>query len=97
MKKLNHWVQKKIMGKILVQLAIYLVVGFVEMFIATQRMSFISKGKVFAASTVVFIENILYFLILFQLINSMNTNWPVFVAYSMGGSLGTFVNLKHSS
>ncbi len=85
------------MEKIAIQLAIYLVVGFVEMFIATQRMSLISKGKVFAASFVVFIENIIYFLILFQLISTMHTNWPIFVAYSMGGSLGTFVNLKHSS
>jgi len=82
---------------IIFQLVIYLIVGFVEMFLATARTSFIARGKTIAASAIVFVENILYFLILFQLINSIQHNWPVFVAYSMGGSLGTFVNLKKSS
>ena len=85
------------MAGILIQLVIYLVVGFIEMFIATQRMSLIAKGKTVAAAGVVFVENLLYFIILFQLINNMNGHWPVFVAYSMGGSLGTFVNLKHGA
>ena len=82
---------------IVIQSAVYLFVGFVEMFLATQRTSFIAKGRTFNASIIVFIENILYFAILFQLINNLNNNWPVFIAYSMGGSLGTFVNLKKSA
>jgi uncharacterized protein YebE (UPF0316 family) len=82
------------MQKILIQLVIYLVVGFIEMFIATQRMSFVAKGRVLAATAIVFVENIVYFIILYQLINNAQGNWQVFVAYSMGGSLGTFVNLK---
>lgn len=85
------------MTGILIQLVIYLVVGFIEMFIATQRMSLVAKGKTLAAAVVVFVENLLYFLILFQLINNVNGHWPVFVAYSMGGSLGTFVNLRHGT
>jgi len=80
-----------------IQLALYLIVGFIEMFIATARMSLIAKGKTLAASGIVFIENILYFMILYQLVTSVEHNWPVFIAYSMGGSLGTFVHLKGAS
>lgn len=81
----------------LVQPAIYLIVGFVEMFLATARTLLISKGKTLAATGVVFVENLTYFIILYQIINSIEHNWPIFVAYSMGGSLGTFVNLKKFS
>jgi len=81
----------------LVQPITYLVIGFVEMFLATARTSLISKGKTVAAASVVFIENLIYFVILYQILNSIENNWPVFVAYSMGGSLGTFVNLKRFS
>lgn len=80
---------------ILIQIAIYLFVGFIEMFLATRRMALIAKGKKFSASAIVFVENILYFVILVQLINRLQDNWPIFVAYSMGGSLGTFVNFKN--
>ncbi len=80
-----------------IQIILYLVVGFVEMFLATQRTSFVARGKNLGASVIVFVENILYFLILFQLINNLGNNWPVFVSYSLGGSLGTFINLKGTS
>ena len=79
---------------VLLQSIVYLFVGFVEMFLATARTSFIAKGRTFSASMVVFIENILYFLILFQLINNLQNSWPVFISYSLGGSLGTLVNLN---
>ena len=80
----------------LIQILLYLFVGFVEMFLATARTSFIAKGKNLHASVIVFVENMLYFLILFQLIDSLQNNWPVFISYSTGGALGTFVNLKKS-
>jgi uncharacterized protein YebE (UPF0316 family) len=64
------------------------------MFIITARTSLISKGKKVAASSVVFIETILYFIILNQIVSNMGNNWHVFIAYAVGGSLGTFVNLK---
>ena len=76
------------------QLVMYLAIGFVEMFLATARMSLIAKNKTVAASGIVFIENMVYFAILYTILNTMQHNWPVFVAYSMGGSLGTFVNLR---
>ncbi len=79
------------------QIFLYLLIGFVEMFLATARTSLISRGKTIEASFVVFIENITYFIILYQILNNMGNGWPIFVAYSMGGSLGTFVNLKKFS
>ncbi len=81
----------------IIQIVIYLFVGFVEMFLATQRTSYIAKGKNLHASAIVFVENILYFAILFQLVNNLGNNWPVFVSYSTGGALGTFINLKGTS
>jgi len=78
----------------ILQAIIYLFVGFIEMFLATARTSLIAKGKTFSASAIVFIENILYFIILFQFINNLDNNWPIFISYSLGGSLGTFANLK---
>jgi hypothetical protein len=82
---------------IFLQVVIYLLIGFVEMFLATARTSFISRGKTIQAASIVFFENIIYFAIIYQLVNSMQRGWPIFVAYSMGGSLGTFVNLKKFS
>jgi uncharacterized protein YebE (UPF0316 family) len=79
---------------ILFQILLYLAIGFIEMFIITARTSLISKGKKVAASSVVFVESILYFVILNQIVSSMGNHWHVFVAYAAGGSLGTFVNLK---
>ena len=80
-----------------IQIVVYLLVGFVEMFLATARTSFIAKGKNLNASVIVFVENIFYFLILFQLINNIQNNWPVFISYSTGGALETFVNLKKTT
>jgi len=95
MKKPIPWVAGgKITMATIIQIVIYLLVGFVEMFLATARTSFIAKGKNFAAAAIVFIENILYFVVLIQLLNNLGNNWPVFIAYSTGGSLGTFVNLR---
>jgi hypothetical protein len=82
---------------VFIQIVLYLIVGFVEMFLATARTSFIAKGKNLHASAIVFVENILYFAILFQLVNNLQNNWPVFISYSTGGALGTFVNLRKTS
>lgn len=82
---------------IIFQILFYLVIGFAEMFIVTARTSLIAKGRSVAASSVVFFETIIYFIILNQLVTKLGDNWPVFIAYSVGGSLGTFFNLRHSS
>lgn len=78
----------------ILQATVYLLVGFIEMFLATKRTSLIAKGRGVSASAIVFVENILYFVILYQLINNLDNNWPIFISYSLGGSLGTLVNLK---
>jgi uncharacterized protein YebE (UPF0316 family) len=81
----------------IIQAITYLFVGFIEMFLATARTSFIAKGKNFRAAGIVFVENLLYFFILYQLLNHLENNLPVLISYSLGGSLGTFVNLKKSA
>ncbi|BCX14418.1 MAG: hypothetical protein KatS3mg088_101 [Patescibacteria group bacterium] len=81
----------------IIQATTYLFIGFIEMFLATARTSLIAKGRNLSASIIVFIENLLYFFILYQLINQIERNIPVLISYSLGGSLGTFVNLKKSS
>jgi len=92
---LTLWGGINAMLNTVIQAVIYLFVGFIEMFLATARTSFIARGRNFSASVVVFIENILYFFILYQLINHLENNLPVLISYSLGGSLGTFVNLKN--
>lgn len=82
------------MLNLVLQTIIYLFVGFIEMFLVTARTSLIAKGRGISASAVVFIENILYFLILYQIVNNIQNNWPIFISYSLGGSLGTLANLK---
>jgi uncharacterized protein YebE (UPF0316 family) len=92
---LTPWVTGEIVHMATVfQVIIYLLIGFVEMFLATARTSFISRGKTIQAATIVFFENIIYFAIIYQLVNNVQNGWPVFIAYSTGGSLGTFVHLK---
>ena len=41
----------------------------------------------------VFLENLLGFYVLFRFIENLN-NWPIVLAYSLGASLGTFVNMR---
>ncbi len=78
----------------LVQALVYCAIGFVEMFLATQRTYWISKGQSTGAALLVFFENFIAFYIIYQTANSFQTNWPIFVAYSLGNSLGTFVNME---
>lgn len=82
---------------IIFQILLYLLIGFIEMFIVTARTSLISKGKTIAASSVVFLESIVGLFILNQIVSNLGGNWSILIAYSMGGSLGTFVNLRRSS
>ncbi len=82
---------------VILQSTIYLFIGFIEMFLATARTSFIARGRTFSASAIVFVENVLYFIILYQFINNLNENWLVFIFYSLGGALKTFANLRKTS
>lgn len=78
---------------ILVQLLVYAFIGFIEMFLASRRTYYISKDKNIQASGIVFIENIVFLLVFYQILNNINNNWPVAISYSLGGSLGTLFKL----
>jgi len=72
----------------------YFAVGFVEMFLATQRTYWISKGRSRAAALLVFFENFIAFFVIYQVANNLQGNWPVLFSYAVGNSLGTYINLE---
>lgn len=75
------------------KMILFLLLGFVEWFASSQRMWLVSKGEARKASLVVLVENLLAFFVLFRFVENVN-NWPMAIAYSLGASLGTFINLK---
>lgn len=72
----------------------YFGVGFVEMFLATQRTYWISKGRSRAAALLVFFENFIAIYIIYQIANNLHGNLPILVAYALGNALGTYINLE---
>jgi len=79
---------------ILGQILLYFGVGFLEMFLATQRTYWISKGRSLGAALLVFFENFIAMFIIYQISNNLYNNWPVFVCYALGNALGTYINLE---
>ena len=69
-------------------------VGFLEMFLATQRTYWISKGRSLGAALLVFFENFLAIFVIYQIANNLTDNWMVMVAYALGNAIGTYVNLE---
>lgn len=67
---------------------------FLEMFLATQRTYWISKGKSVGSAVLVFFENFVAFFIIYQVANNLQNNWPVFIAYAIGNAVGTYINLE---
>jgi hypothetical protein len=78
----------------LVQYGIYFAIGFVEMFLATQRTYWISKGKSREAALLVFFENFIAMYVIYQVANNMHGNYPILITYALGNSVGTFINLE---
>jgi hypothetical protein len=76
------------------QILLYFGVGFTEMFLATQRTYWISKGQSSGAALLVFFENFIAFFVIYQVANNFYGHWPIFLAYALGNSLGTFLNLE---
>jgi hypothetical protein len=73
----------------------YFGVGFLEMFLATQRTYWISKGKSIAAALLVFFESLIAFWIIFQIVNNISENdFLIIAAYSAGNAIGTYINLE---
>lgn len=77
----------------IIRLALYLGIGFVEMFLITQRTIWITKGKGSKAAFVVFAENFVAFFVFYHIASNLYNNWPIFFAYSFGTSMGTVVTL----
>jgi hypothetical protein len=77
-----------------IQLVVYLLVGLVEMFLVTQRTYCISKGNSWGAASTVFVENLIVLFVFYNLLTSIHSNWPVIIAYSLGGSIGTLINIE---
>ena len=78
----------------IIKILVYFGVGFLEMFLATQRTYWISKGRSKGAALLVFFENFIAFFVIYQAANNLQQNYPVFIAYAIGNSLGTYINLE---
>ena len=80
--------------QIVLQAIMYFGVGFVEMFLATQRTYWISKGRSRAAALLVFFETFVAMFIIYQIANNMGDNFWVLVSYAAGNAIGTYINLE---
>lgn len=79
---------------VFLQILLYFGVGFLEMFLATQRTYWISKGRSIGAAIIVFFENFIAVFIIYQIATNLHNNWPVFVSYALGNAIGTYINLE---
>lgn len=82
------------MVQTLLSIAGYFAVGFIEMFLATQRTYWISKGRSRAAALLVFFENLIAFYVIAHIASDLNHNLTPLVIYSIGNSIGTYINLE---
>ena len=72
----------------------YFAIGFLEMFLATQRTFWISKGKSRSAALLVFFETLVAMWIIGQIINGMGKEMWVLISYAAGNAFGTYINLE---
>lgn len=82
------------MLQIFIKILIYFAVGFIEMFMATQRTYWISKGKSSSAALLVFFENFISFLVIYRISTNFTQDWGLLVFYALGNSFGTYINLE---
>ncbi len=80
--------------KEVMQFVVYLFVGFIEMFLITQRTVFIAKNKRKAAALIVFFENAITFFVILQLAKDVGSNLPAFIAYCVGSCSGTIIDTE---
>jgi hypothetical protein len=69
-------------------------IGFLEMFLATQRTYWISKGRSRAAALLVFFETLVAMWIIGQIVNGMGKDIFVLISYAAGNAMGTYINLE---
>lgn len=79
---------------LILNLLLYFVVGFVEMFLVTQRTYWISKGRSRAAALLVFFETFVALYIIYQISHDLGGDWLVMGAYASGNAIGTYINLE---
>lgn len=79
---------------IVAQILGFFVVGFTEMFLATQRTYWISKGRSRAAALLVFFETFVAMFIIYQVANNLSNNLFAIAAYALGNAIGTYINLE---
>lgn len=82
------------MQQIGLNILLYFGVGFIEMFLATQRTYWISKGRSRAAALLVFFENFVAMFVIYQVANYLHGNYPLMISYAAGNALGTYINLE---
>jgi hypothetical protein len=80
--------------QLLGQISGYFGVGFLEMFLATQRTYWISKGKSRSAALLVFFESLVAMFVITQIANGMGNNLFVIASYAAGNAIGTYINLE---
>jgi hypothetical protein len=80
--------------QILLNALMFFGVGFIEMFMATQRTYWISKGRSRGAALLVFFENFVAMFVIYQVANNLHNNWGLIATYSLGNALGTYINLE---
>jgi len=80
--------------QILLNILIYFGVGFLEMFMATQRTYWISKGKSRAAALLVFFESFVAMFVIYQVATNLDNNFMLIAVYSLGNAVGTYINLE---
>jgi hypothetical protein len=73
---------------------LYFGVGFLEMFMATQRTYWISKGRSRAAALLVFFENFVAMFVIYQIANNLEGQYLLLVVYAAGNAIGTYINLE---
>jgi uncharacterized membrane protein YfcA len=79
----------------IVKLCGYFGVGFLEMFLATQRTYWISKGRSAGAASLVFFESLIAFFVFYKIVTNMDgSDWLIIVAYAAGNAIGTYINLE---
>jgi len=78
----------------MVSLIGYFVVGFIEMFMATQRTYWISKGQSKKAALLVFFENFIAMFVIYQVATNLHGNYPLMISFALGNAIGTFINLE---
>ncbi len=76
------------------QLLMYFGIGFLEMFMATQRTYWISQGRSRAAALLVFFETFVAMFLIYKFINELGGNMMVLTAYAAGNAIGTYINLE---